>query len=171
MRSIPSSATCLHGRLVVRLIGGRYELADRIGGGGMADVFRAHDRTLDRDVALKLMRPAFATDPEFVERFHREAEAMSAIEHPNVLRVLDYGAGHASVPGAGEDGWRRRRGGRGNLRAGRDPVRDAGGGGAPRRRAPIRDLFAPSARRPAPAVTPRPDRTRAQRPRVASARA
>ena len=83
----------MHGKLVVRLIGGRYELADRIGGGGMADVFRAHDRTLDRDVALKLMRPAFATDSEFVERFHREAEAMSAIEHPNVVRVFDYGAG------------------------------------------------------------------------------
>jgi len=77
----------------VRLIGGRYELADRIGGGGMADVFRAHDRTLDRDVAVKLMRPAFATDPEFVERFHREAEALGAIDHPNIVRVLDYGAG------------------------------------------------------------------------------
>ena len=77
----------------MRLIGGRYELADRIGGGGMADVFRAHDRTLDRDVAVKLMRPAFATDPEFVERFHREAEALGAIDHPNIVRVLDYGAG------------------------------------------------------------------------------
>ncbi|HKC91699.1 MAG TPA: protein kinase, partial [Candidatus Limnocylindria bacterium] len=74
------------------LIGGRYKLADRIGGGGMADVFRAHDRTLDRYVAIKVMRPAFATDPEFVERFHREAEAMGAIEHPNIVRVLDYGA-------------------------------------------------------------------------------
>jgi len=76
----------------VRVIGGRYELADRIGGGGMADVFRAHDRNLDCDVAVKVMRPAFATDPEFVERFHREAEAMGAIEHPNIVRVLDYGA-------------------------------------------------------------------------------
>jgi hypothetical protein len=77
----------------VRLIGGRYELADRLGGGGMADVFRAHDRTLDRDVAVKLMRAAFATDPEFVERFHREAEALGAIDHPNIVRVMDYGAG------------------------------------------------------------------------------
>src|SRR2546430_11208044 len=93
VRSIRRSATCLHGKLVVRLIGGRYELAHRIGGGGMADVFRAHDRTCDRDVAVKLMRPAFATDPEFVERFHREAEAIGAIDHPNIVRVLDYGAG------------------------------------------------------------------------------
>ena len=76
----------------MRLIGGRYELVDRIGGGGMADVFRAHDRRLECDVAVKVMRPAFATDPEFVERFHREAEAMGAIEHPNIVRVLDYGA-------------------------------------------------------------------------------
>ena len=76
----------------MRVIGGRYELADRIGGGGMADVFRAHDRNLDCDVAVKVMRPAFATDPEFVERFHREAEAMGAIQHPNIVRVLDYGA-------------------------------------------------------------------------------
>jgi hypothetical protein len=75
----------------VRVIGGRYELADRIGGGGMADVFRAHDRTLDRDVAVKVMRPAFAELAEFAERFHREAEALAAIEHPNIVRVLDYG--------------------------------------------------------------------------------
>jgi hypothetical protein len=74
------------------LVGGRYETLERIGGGGMADVFRAHDRTLDRYVALKVMRPAFAKEAEFVERFHREAEAMSAIEHPNIVRVLDYGA-------------------------------------------------------------------------------
>ncbi len=76
----------------MRLVGGRYELAERLGGGGIADVFRAHDRTLDRYVAVKLMRPAFATDPEFVERFDREAEALGAIDHPNIVRVLDYGA-------------------------------------------------------------------------------
>jgi protein kinase-like protein len=76
----------------VRVIGDRYELAERIGGGGMADVFRAHDRTLDRDVAVKVMREAFADVPEFVERFHREAEALASIEHPNIVSVLDYGA-------------------------------------------------------------------------------
>lgn len=73
------------------LVGGRYELAERIGGGGMADIYRAHDRTLDRDVAVKIMRPAFARDVEFAERFHREAEAMGSIAHPNIVRVLDYG--------------------------------------------------------------------------------
>jgi hypothetical protein len=76
----------------VRVIEGRYEVAERIGGGGMAEVFRAHDRTLDRDVAVKVMRPAFAGVPEFVERFHREAEALGAIDHHNIVRVLDYGA-------------------------------------------------------------------------------
>lgn len=73
------------------LIAGRYETLERIGGGGMADVHRAEDRTLGRDVAVKVMRPAFANDPEFTERFHREAEALGAIEHPNIVRVLDYG--------------------------------------------------------------------------------
>jgi hypothetical protein len=76
----------------VPLVADRYETLERIGGGGMADVFRAHDRTLDRDVAVKVMRPAFAKDPEFGERFHREAEALGAIDHPNIVRVLDYGA-------------------------------------------------------------------------------
>jgi protein kinase-like protein len=75
----------------VRLVGGRYETLERIGGGGMADVFRAHDHTLDRDVAVKIMRPAFAQDPEFAERFHREAEALGSIDHPNIVHVLDYG--------------------------------------------------------------------------------
>jgi hypothetical protein len=74
------------------LVGGRYETLERIGVGGMADVFRAHDRTLGHYVALKIMRAAFAEEADFVERFHREAEAMSAIEHPNIVRVLDYGA-------------------------------------------------------------------------------
>jgi hypothetical protein len=76
----------------VTVIADRYELHERIGGGGMADVFRAHDRTLDRDVALKLMRPAFANDAEFLERFRREADALASIEHPNIVRVFDFGS-------------------------------------------------------------------------------
>jgi len=76
----------------VRLVVGRYGLLERIGRGGMADVFRAHDRSLERDVALKMMRPEFAGDAEFVERFHREAEALGAIDHANIVRVLDFGA-------------------------------------------------------------------------------
>ena len=77
----------------MRLVVGRYELLERIGRGGMADVFRAHDRSLERDVALKMMRPEFAGDAEFVERFHREAEALGAIDHANIVRVLDFDAG------------------------------------------------------------------------------
>ena len=76
----------------MRLVVGRYELLERIGRGGMADVFRAHDRSLQRDIALKMMRPEFAGDAEFVERFHREAEALGAIDHANIVRVIDYGA-------------------------------------------------------------------------------
>jgi hypothetical protein len=74
------------------LIADRYETFERIGGGGMADVFRAHDRTLDRLVAVKILRPIFAKDPEFLERFRREAEALGAIDHPNIVRVFDFGA-------------------------------------------------------------------------------
>src|SRR5207247_3547581 len=59
----------------VRLVLGRYELLERIGRGGMADVFRAHDRSLERDIALKMMRPEFAGGAGFVVRFHRDAVA------------------------------------------------------------------------------------------------
>lgn len=69
----------------------RYEGLARIGDGGMADVFRAHDRTLDREVALKVLRPSLVDDAEFMERFRREAEAVGPIVHPNIVRVLDWG--------------------------------------------------------------------------------
>ena len=82
----------MHVHASMPVIAGRYETLEQIGGGGMADVFRAHDRTLDRYVAVKILRPIFAKDAEFLERFHREAEALGAIDHPNIVRVLDFGA-------------------------------------------------------------------------------
>jgi serine/threonine protein kinase len=75
----------------VRVVGDRYEILERIGDGGMADVFRAHDRTLDRDVALKVLRAAYVDDAEFAQRFHREADALAAVHHPNIVSVLDWG--------------------------------------------------------------------------------
>ena len=66
----------------------RYELQRRVGRGGMAEVFLARDRLLDRPVAIKILFPEFATDPSFVARFKREAQAAANLNHPNVVRLL-----------------------------------------------------------------------------------
>ncbi len=69
----------------------RYEIHSRIGRGGMADVFLARDRLLDRPVAVKVLFPEFATDLSFVERFRREAQAAANLAHPNIVGVYDWG--------------------------------------------------------------------------------
>jgi serine/threonine-protein kinase len=69
----------------------RYEIQSRIGRGGMADVYVARDRLLERRVALKVLFPEFATDPSFVERFRREAQAAAKLTHPNIVAVHDWG--------------------------------------------------------------------------------
>jgi len=69
----------------------RYEIHSRIGRGGMADVFLARDRLLDRPVAIKVLFPEYAADPNFVERFRREATAASNLNHPNIVGVYDFG--------------------------------------------------------------------------------
>ncbi|TMW73170.1 Stk1 family PASTA domain-containing Ser/Thr kinase [Alteribacter natronophilus] len=69
----------------------RYKILDRIGGGGMADVYLAHDIILDRDVAVKVLKEQFSRDDDFIRRFHREAEAASSLAHPNVVNVYDVG--------------------------------------------------------------------------------
>jgi beta-lactam-binding protein with PASTA domain/predicted Ser/Thr protein kinase len=73
------------------LVDGRYEIRERLGAGGMAAVFRAYDRQLGREVALKLLYPRFAEDASFVERFRREASAAAGLQHPNVVSVYDRG--------------------------------------------------------------------------------
>src|SRR5437588_4577927 len=74
------------------LIDGRYRVMSRLGAGGMADVFLAEDQQLGRKVALKLLHRRFAEDPDFVERFRREAQAAAGLQHPNVVSVFDRGA-------------------------------------------------------------------------------
>src|ERR1700757_5541939 len=74
------------------LVDGRYEVISRLGGGGMADVFLAQDDQLGRKVALKLLHRRFAQDPDFVERFRREAQAAAGLQHPNVVGVYDRGS-------------------------------------------------------------------------------
>ncbi|MEZ4368405.1 MAG: protein kinase [Kofleriaceae bacterium] len=77
---------------------GRYELLEELGTGGMATVYRARDRELRREVAVKVLFPHLARQPEIVARFHREARAAAAIEHPGILRVIDVGGGDAGAP-------------------------------------------------------------------------
>ena len=72
---------------------GRYELHRRLGRGGMADVFLARDQLLDRPVAVKVLFPEFASDPNFVARFRREAQAAANLNHPNIVAVYDWGEG------------------------------------------------------------------------------
>jgi len=70
---------------------GPYKIEERIGTGGMADVYRAHQANLDRYVAIKVLKASLADDPEFVARFSREAMASGGLRHPNILRIYDAG--------------------------------------------------------------------------------
>jgi eukaryotic-like serine/threonine-protein kinase len=73
------------------VVDGRYRIVERLGSGGMADVWCAEDLQLGRKVALKLLRQRFAEDQEFVERFRREASSAAGLQHPNVVSVYDRG--------------------------------------------------------------------------------
>lgn len=75
----------------IEVLGERYELLDPIGRGGMATIYRGRDTRMDRTVAIKVLREVYSTDPKFVTRFQREAKAASALQHPNIVQVYDYG--------------------------------------------------------------------------------
>ena len=70
---------------------GPYEIQSALGAGGMGEVFRARDTRLDRTVAIKVLAPALAANPDFRERFEREARAVSALDHPNICALYDVG--------------------------------------------------------------------------------
>jgi len=74
-----------------RTFSGRYELTHLVARGGMAQVYRAHDKLLDRVVALKVLFPELSVDQTFVERFRREAQAAAKLSHPNIVPVFDWG--------------------------------------------------------------------------------
>src|SRR5215218_522129 len=76
---------------ITRVFANRYELRGEIGRGGMADVYLAHDRLLDRRVAVKVLLPEFASDATNVERFRREAQAAAGLSHPHIVSVYDWG--------------------------------------------------------------------------------
>jgi eukaryotic-like serine/threonine-protein kinase len=75
----------------IEVLGERYQLGDPIGRGGMATIYRGQDMRMDRVVAIKVLREVYSTDPKFVTRFQREAKAASALQHPNIVQVYDYG--------------------------------------------------------------------------------
>ena len=73
------------------VVNDRYRVERSVGRGGMAEVFLAHDLLLDRPVALKVLFPEYANDPNFVERFRREAQSAAGLTHPNIVAVYDWG--------------------------------------------------------------------------------
>lgn len=73
------------------ILNNRYKLIERLGSGGMAMVYRAHDLTLERTVAIKILRKNYSANPEFRERFHQEAKAAANLSHPNIVTVHDFG--------------------------------------------------------------------------------
>jgi len=76
---------------------GRYLVLDILGSGGMGEVWRARDTSLDREVALKVLPDDFATDPDRLDRFRREAKAVAALSHPNILEIYDFGTEGSTV--------------------------------------------------------------------------
>ncbi|SHR17077.1 Probable serine/threonine-protein kinase PknB [Mycobacteroides abscessus subsp. abscessus] len=77
--------------LIGKRLSGRYKVLEMIGGGGMANVYLAHDMILDRDVAVKVLRLDFSNDEEFIRRFHREAQSATSLAHPNIVSIYDVG--------------------------------------------------------------------------------
>src|SRR5262245_59379620 len=76
---------------VGQLVARRYELEELVGVGGMSSVYRARDRVLERPVALKILHEHHLSDPDYVERFRREARAIARLTHPNIVTVIDRG--------------------------------------------------------------------------------
>ncbi|WP_318245849.1 Stk1 family PASTA domain-containing Ser/Thr kinase [Bacillus tianshenii] len=77
--------------LIGKRLNDRYKIMEVIGGGGMANVYLAHDMILDRDVAVKVLRLDFANDEEFIRRFRREAQSATSLDHPNIVSIYDIG--------------------------------------------------------------------------------
>jgi eukaryotic-like serine/threonine-protein kinase len=73
------------------VIAGRFELLELVGRGGMSSVWKAHDRLLDRTVAIKVLHEHYTQDEEYVERFRREARSVAQVSHPNIVTVIDRG--------------------------------------------------------------------------------
>lgn len=77
--------------MIGKVLGERYEIIEKIGGGGMALVYKAKCRLLNRFVAIKILRTEFTEDEEFVKKFKREAQSAASLSHPNIVGIYDVG--------------------------------------------------------------------------------
>ncbi|WMM26750.1 Stk1 family PASTA domain-containing Ser/Thr kinase [Tissierella sp. MB52-C2] len=77
--------------MIGKILGGRYEILEQIGGGGMALVYKAKCQLLDRFVAIKVLRDEFVNDEEFVRKFRRESQAAASLSHPSIVNIYDVG--------------------------------------------------------------------------------
>ena len=73
------------------IIGERYEIIDKVGSGGMADVYKAVCHKLNRNVAIKILKQEFSSDESFVDKFRAEAQSAAGLCHPNIVNVYDVG--------------------------------------------------------------------------------
>ena len=77
--------------MVGKVLGNRYEILEKIGSGGMATVYKAKCRVLNRYVAVKILKDEFANDAEFIKRFQVEAQSAASLSHPNIVSIFDVG--------------------------------------------------------------------------------
>ena len=77
--------------MVGKVLGNRYEILEKIGTGGMATVYKAKCRVLNRYVAVKILKDEFANDSEFIKRFQVEAQSAASLSHPNIVSIFDVG--------------------------------------------------------------------------------
>ena len=77
--------------MINKILGNRYEILEKIGTGGMGNVFKAHDSKLDRIVAIKVLKLEYNEDNNFIRKFKRESLAAASISHPNIVSIYDVG--------------------------------------------------------------------------------
>jgi len=82
--------------MIGKIFSGRYKIIEKIGRGGMANIYKAEDMVLNRTVAVKTLHPQFAQDKDFVARFKREAQAAASLNHPNIVSIYDWGCEDAT---------------------------------------------------------------------------
>ena len=77
--------------MIGKLLANRYEILEKIGGGGMAIVYKAIDKLLNRVITVKVLREQFVSEDDFIRRFQREAQAVAKLSHPNIVSIYDVG--------------------------------------------------------------------------------